>query len=220
MSDEIVSKEELEALLAEADAEEATAEASAAGGTKPAAQAETASTVPSASAASSDAGGDTVLSSEEIEALLAQANAGGSEASSDATGTTVATAPSVQAEAPVSPRPSLRIEPEPVVRPVEFSPLTATNDSLTPNTMDLILDVNMNVAVELGQTTMQVRDILALGPGSVIELDKHAGEPVEVVVNNKVVARGEVVVIDENFGVRITQIINAKDKETHARAAA
>jgi len=85
--------------------------------------------------------------------------------------------------------------------------------------VDLIMDVNVQVSVELGRSVMQVREVLSLGPGSVVELDKHAGEPVEVVVNNKTVARGEVVVIDENFGVRITEIVNTKGKEAHAQAA-
>ena len=85
--------------------------------------------------------------------------------------------------------------------------------------VELILDVQMQIAVELGRTTMQVKDVLALGPGSVVVLEKHSGEPVEVVVNNKTVARGEVVVIDENFGVRITEIINAQEREIDAQAA-
>jgi len=85
--------------------------------------------------------------------------------------------------------------------------------------IDLIMDVQLNVAVELGRTRMNVRDVLALGPGSVVELDKHAGEPVEVVVNDKVVARGEVVVIDESFGVRITEIVGSEEQDSYAKAA-
>ena len=85
--------------------------------------------------------------------------------------------------------------------------------------VELILDVQMQIAVELGRTTMQVKGVLALGPGSVVVFEKHTGAPVEVVVNNKTVARGEVVVIDENFGVRITEIINAQEREINAQAA-
>jgi len=66
--------------------------------------------------------------------------------------------------------------------------------------------------VELGRTRMQIKELLALGKGSVIELDKLAGEPVEVYVNGKLVARGEVVTIDENFGVKITDIIERKER--------
>lgn len=64
------------------------------------------------------------------------------------------------------------------------------------------------MSVELGQTRRNIREILALGPGSVLELDKHAGETVDILVNGRLVARGEVVVIGENFGVRIAELIN------------
>ena len=72
----------------------------------------------------------------------------------------------------------------------------------------LLLDVQMPVTVELGKTKMYIKDILSLGEGSIIELDKLAGEPVDLFVNDKLIAKGEVVVIDENFGVRVTDIIN------------
>jgi len=72
--------------------------------------------------------------------------------------------------------------------------------------LEMILDITMTVTVELGRTRMLIKDILALGPGSVIELDKLAGEPVDLLVNERPIAKGEVVVIDDNFGVRLTQI--------------
>jgi flagellar motor switch protein FliN/FliY len=72
----------------------------------------------------------------------------------------------------------------------------------------LIMDVPLQVTVELGRTNKMIRDILEFGPGSIIELDKLAGEPVDILVNGKVIAKGEVVVIDESFGVRITDIIH------------
>jgi len=78
--------------------------------------------------------------------------------------------------------------------------------------LDLILDISMPVTVELGRTRMLIRDILALGPGSIIELDKRAGEPVDLLVNDRPIAKGEVVVIDENFGVRLTQIAHAAER--------
>jgi len=78
--------------------------------------------------------------------------------------------------------------------------------------LDLILDISMPVTVELGRTKMLIRDILALGPGSIVELDKLAGEPVDVLVNDRPIAKGEVVVIDENFGVRLTQISQAAER--------
>ena len=80
-----------------------------------------------------------------------------------------------------------------------------------PRNMDLLLDVKLPVAIELGRTTMPISDILVWGQGSVIELDKLAGEPVDLLVNHKLVARGEVVVIDEKFGLRITALISAPD---------
>jgi flagellar motor switch protein FliN/FliY len=70
------------------------------------------------------------------------------------------------------------------------------------------MDVPLQVTVELGRTRKLIRDILELGPGSVVELDKLAGEPVDVLVNGKLIAKGEVVVIDENFGVRVTEIVS------------
>ena len=76
-----------------------------------------------------------------------------------------------------------------------------------PTTLDLLMDVQMTLTVELGRTKKYVKDILNLGEGSIIELDKLAGEPVDVLVNGKLIAKGEVVVIDENFGVRITDIV-------------
>src|SRR5712691_10699400 len=78
--------------------------------------------------------------------------------------------------------------------------------------LDLILDISMPVTVELGRTRMLIRDILALGPGSIIELDKLAGEPVDLLVNDRPIAKGEVVVTDENFGVRLTQISHAAER--------
>lgn len=98
-------------------------------------------------------------------------------------------------------------------KPVQFAPLQATQaPSVPPKNINLILDIPLRVTVELGKTEMLIRDILNLGPGSIIELDKLAGEPVEVLVNGKPIARGEVVVIDENFGVRITDIISPRER--------
>src|SRR5690349_124441 len=78
----------------------------------------------------------------------------------------------------------------------------AGTSTTTPRNLDLILDIPLKVTVELGRTKMIVNDLLALGQGSVIELNKLAGEPMEVLVNEKLVARGEAVVVNEKFGVR------------------
>jgi len=74
------------------------------------------------------------------------------------------------------------------------------------------MDVNMELTVELGRTRKSIKDILGMGEGTVIELDKLAGEPVDILVNGKLIARGEVVVIDENFGVRVTEIISPMER--------
>jgi flagellar motor switch protein FliN/FliY len=78
--------------------------------------------------------------------------------------------------------------------------------------IDLIADIPVRVTVELGKTRKNISEILGISMGSVIELDKMAGEPVDVLVNGKLIAKGEVVVIDENFGVRITEILNTAPK--------
>jgi flagellar motor switch protein FliN/FliY len=81
-----------------------------------------------------------------------------------------------------------------------------------PAGIDLILDVALPVSVELGRARMQIQDILKLAPGSIIELDKSAGDPVEILINDRPIAKGEVVVIDENFGVRLTSIVTATER--------
>jgi flagellar motor switch protein FliN/FliY len=78
--------------------------------------------------------------------------------------------------------------------------------------LDIVMDVPLTITVELGRTEKLVRDVLEMSPGSVIELDKLAGEPVDILVNQKYIAKGEVVVIDENFGIRITDIIRPADR--------
>lgn len=78
--------------------------------------------------------------------------------------------------------------------------------------LDFLLDIPLVVAVELGRTRMLINDLLQLGQGSVIELDKLAGEPMEILVNEKLVARGEVVVINEKFGIRLTDIMSPTER--------
>lgn len=96
------------------------------------------------------------------------------------------------------------------VQPAQFTPFGAMpNPAYQPENIDLIMDVPLEVTVELGRTKKSISEILDFGPGKIIELNKLAGEPVDVLVNGKYVAKGEVVVIEESFGVRITEIINA-----------
>lgn len=104
---------------------------------------------------------------------------------------------------------------DPPVHPVRFPPLPSElPPGGDPHTIDLLLDVTMSVTVELGRSSLSVEEVLALGPGSVVELDKLAGEPVDVLVNGRLIARGEVVVVDENFGVRVTEIASPKKRAT------
>ena len=76
----------------------------------------------------------------------------------------------------------------------------------------LLMDVYMEMTVELGRTKKLIREILGMGEGTIIELDKLAGEPVDILVNHKLIAKGEVVVIDENFGVRVTEIVSPMER--------
>lgn len=98
------------------------------------------------------------------------------------------------------------------VKSVEFHPLQEEAVFSPPSSLDLILDVPLEVTVELGRTEKTVEEILEISSGTIIELDKMAGEPADILVNGKLIAKGEVVVIDENFGVRITEIINSFDR--------
>ena len=81
-----------------------------------------------------------------------------------------------------------------------------------PRNLDLILDIPLTVTVELGRSKLLINDLLQLGQGSVIELTKLVGEPLEVLVNNKLVARGEVVVVNDKFGVRLTDIVSPLER--------
>src|SRR5712692_5006381 len=95
------------------------------------------------------------------------------------------------------------------VHPIQFMPLTPEMPSLDHgHGIELLMDVALEVSVELGRSHMSIGEILALRTGSVIELDKLAGEPVDVSVNGTLIARGEVVVVDEKFGVRITEVVS------------
>ncbi|MDM7972220.1 MAG: flagellar motor switch protein FliN, partial [candidate division Zixibacteria bacterium] len=98
------------------------------------------------------------------------------------------------------------------VAEAEFQHLSEPAAKPAPRNIGLLMDVNLPLSIELGRTRMSIADILSLGPGSVVELNKLAGEPVDVLVNGKIVARGEVVVIDENFGVRIVQLMTPEQR--------
>lgn len=98
------------------------------------------------------------------------------------------------------------------VKDVAFPSLSVGGPVPSQANMNLLMDVQMTLTVELGRTKMYIKEILGLGEGSIIELDKLAGEPVDLLVNGKLIAKGEVVVIDENFGVRVTDIVSPIDR--------
>ncbi len=130
-------------------------------------------------------------------------------------------APAPQVQAPIYEQPmpqepvmqSSSINKNVNVQPVQFANFNQPVYSQTDQTnLNLLLDIPLKVTVELGRTQKQIKDILELSQGSIIELDKLAGEPVDILVNNKLIAKGEVVVIDENFGVRVTDIVSQWDR--------
>lgn len=124
------------------------------------------------------------------------------------------------AQAPVQQQPQA-VQSKPIVErpaaPVEvhqasFEPLVHNGGGGSHQNIDLILDVPLDISVVLGRTRKSIKEILSLGTGSLVELDKLAEEPVEILVNGKQIAYGEVVVVDENFGVRITSIVSSSER--------
>lgn len=144
-----------------------------------------------------------VLSQADLDALIAATEQARAEEPSAASGTSgLVDLPSF---APAAPPPPLSFD-------------TGSGG------LSRVRDIPLEVTVELGRTRLLIRDIMDLSAGSIIELDKIAGEAVDLLANGILVARGEVIVIDDNFGVRVTEIITARDrdvseKDTHARAA-
>jgi flagellar motor switch protein FliN len=100
------------------------------------------------------------------------------------------------------------------VQPAQYQSFDNDQWASEKESIDLIKDIPLEVTVELGRTKKLIKDILEFGPGTILELDKLAGEPVDILVNGKYIAKGEVVVIDESFGVRITDIISASKRLT------
>lgn len=98
------------------------------------------------------------------------------------------------------------------VQPVQYQTFDSEQMNAEKESIELIMDVPLEVTVELGRTKKLIKDILEFGPGTILELDKLAGEPVDIQVNGKYIAKGEVVVIDESFGVRITDIVSASKR--------
>jgi flagellar motor switch protein FliN/FliY len=98
------------------------------------------------------------------------------------------------------------------VQPVQFQPFDPHAVMQQKENIGIIMDVPLEISVELGRTHKKIKEILEFTPGTIIELNKLAGEPIDILVNGKFVAKGEVVVIDENFGIRITDIVNVAER--------
>jgi len=142
-------------------------------------------------AAAADAGGMPALG--ELEALLKQATTTQSSAAID--------------------RPAGAVIPLPSALPFDLPAFERAISDAQAASIDLLRDVELNVKIELGRSKMLVEDVLKLAEGSVVELDKLAGDPVDVFVNDKLVARGEVLVLNDNFCVRVNEIMAAAREE-------
>lgn len=103
--------------------------------------------------------------------------------------------------------------------PVFAPPPPVIQDMAVPqdSNLDRILDIPLLLSAQLGSTRMLIKDLLQLGPGSIVELDKLAGEPLEILVNERLVARGEVVLVNEKFGIRLTDVISATERVNKLR---
>jgi len=113
------------------------------------------------------------------------------------------------------PTPSISMAPSmpaPAANPFQpFEGLGGAPETM-PRGMDLIMDIPLDVSVELGRVQMLIKDVLELATGSIVELERVAGEPIDLMVNGQLVAKGEVVVIEDNFGIRITEIVSPSDR--------
>lgn len=143
------------------------------------------------------------ISQDEIDKLL------GNIPSSESSPAPAQSAAPTNAASPAPER--VKVAPPPVA---EFTEAKASSSHVPPKELDFILDIPVEVTAQLGKTKMLIKDLLQVGPASVVELDRLAGEPVDVLVNDKLVAKGEVVVINENFGVRLTEIVTPIERIT------
>jgi flagellar motor switch protein FliN/FliY len=157
---------------------------------------------------------DSVVDDDVWAAALKEAEAagsGGDTAEGGATGGTDASAGDVAATDGAATDGAASAQAAVETRPADFAELRGNSSEALAN-MDMILDIPVTVSVELGRAEMIIKDILQLGQGSVVELEKLAGEPMEILVNGRLVARGEVVMVEEKFGVRLTDIISPTER--------
>lgn len=100
------------------------------------------------------------------------------------------------------------------------APVTKLNDDSSPNNdmnLDMVMDIPVTISMEIGRTKINIRNLLQLSQGSVVELDRLAGEPMDVLVNDTLIAHGEVVVVNDKFGIRLTDVISAAERIQHLR---
>ena len=123
------------------------------------------------------------------------------------------TPPATKEETPLHEETSKEKASSQSVKKAEFQELKEESSTpISSNKLEALLDIPLDVSVELGRTSMTLKQVLDLGSGSLVELDKLTGEPVDILVNGKAIAEGEVVVIGENFGIRITKILSKKER--------
>jgi len=96
--------------------------------------------------------------------------------------------------------------------PYEFSDIDNQKEAVSENKMEFLLDIPLEISIELGRTSMLIDQLLKLSQGSVIELSKYAGETLEILANQKVIAKGEVVVVNEKYGIRLTEIVSPMER--------
>lgn len=126
-------------------------------------------------------------------------------------------APAAAAPPPPRPQPAPAAQRGPQPKPLSFPDLAHASSEPMPKGIDMISDVNVDVTIELGRTRMLVEDVLRLAEGAVVELDKLAGDPVDIYVNKRLVARGEVLVLNDNFCIRVNDILDADLVEQERR---
>ncbi|MFH1744219.1 MAG: FliM/FliN family flagellar motor switch protein [bacterium] len=157
-----------------------------------------------------------VLSQDEIDALL-NASAGFDEepAPPRGLGSGGARSPGMHQTGTARQRGRLRNVRNPdevTIAPAVFQPLSTEDETSDQTNLELILDTDLEISAELGSAVRTVREILELGPGSVIELNRLSGEPVDLFVNRRSFSRGEVVVIADSFGIRVTDILSVEER--------
>jgi len=148
---------------------------------------------------------------EENEKTIPQDTASVTEDSSPTTA--AATPPAAANAAPGPEPPGSKPAGSRAVKSAQLGQLLGTTpEPPSKADLDLILDIEVPISVELGRTEMSIAEVLELGPGSIVELQKMASDPVDLLVNNKLIAHGEVVVVDENFGIRISSVVNPRER--------